>query len=97
LFRLLQSELHEPTNIGNPEEWTVLQMAKAIRELAGSSVEIVHEDLPVDDPKIRQPDTSRARKELGWSPSTSIHEGLGTTLEYFRRKILDRDAQGQRT
>jgi dTDP-glucose 4,6-dehydratase len=95
LFRLLQSDLHDPTNIGNPEEWTVLQMAKAIRELAGSSAEIVHEELPVDDPKIRQPDTTRARQALGWSPTKSIHDGLSETLEYFRRKILDGNADGR--
>ena len=95
MFRLLQSDLHEPTNLGNPEEWTVLQMAKAIRELAGSSSEIVHEELPVDDPKIRQPDTGRAQKALGWSPSTSIHDGLSETLSYFRRKILDGGDNGQ--
>ena len=95
LFRLLQSDLHDPTNIGNPEEWTVVQMAKAIRELAGSSAEIVHEVLPVDDPKIRQPDTTRARQKLGWSPTKGIQDGLGETLEYFKKKILDSEAEGR--
>jgi dTDP-glucose 4,6-dehydratase len=89
LFRLMQSDLHDPVNIGNPEEWTVTQMAETIRDLAGSSAPVVHEPLPVDDPKVRQPDTTRAREALRWKPETSIQEGLNRTLQYFRRKILD--------
>jgi dTDP-glucose 4,6-dehydratase len=89
LFRLLQSDLHKPVNIGNPEEWTVTRMAETIRDLAESSAPVVHEPLPVDDPKVRQPDTTRAREALKWKPETPIREGLNRTLQYFRRKILD--------
>jgi len=89
LFRLLKSDLHDPVNIGNPEEWTVTQMAETIRDLAESSAPVVHEPLPIDDPKVRQPDTTRAREALEWKPETPIHEGLNRTLQYFRKKILD--------
>ena len=92
LFRLLMSDLHQPVNLGNPEEWTVRRMAEAIRKLAGSSAAIVHEKLPVDDPKVRQPDASLAERALGWKPVTSIEAGLRETLDYFRRKILDGDS-----
>jgi dTDP-glucose 4,6-dehydratase len=92
LFRLLVSDLHQPVNLGNPEEWTVRHMAEVIRELAGSSAAIVHEKLPVDDPKVRQPDASLAERALGWKPVTSIEAGLRETLDYFRRKILDGDS-----
>ena len=87
IYRLLKSEVAEPLNIGNPEEWTVLRMAEAIRDVAGASSPIVHEALPEDDPKVRQPDVRMARERLNWSPQTSILEGLEKTLEYFRRKI----------
>jgi len=87
IFRLLQSEFGEPVNLGNPEYWTVLGMAEAIRDLTGSSAAIVHRELPVDDPKVRQPDIALARRELGWSPQTAIPEGLKTTLEDFRRRV----------
>jgi dTDP-glucose 4,6-dehydratase len=87
IYRLLKSEVAEPVNIGNPEEWTVLRMAEAIRDVAGASSPIVHEELPEDDPKVRQPDVRMARERLNWSPQTSILEGLEKTLEYFRRKI----------
>jgi dTDP-glucose 4,6-dehydratase len=89
LYRLLVSDLHEPVNLGNPEEWTVLRMAAAIRDLAGSPVPIRNEPLPVDDPKVRQPDISQARDLLGWSPKVPIREGLAETLEYFRRRVRE--------
>jgi dTDP-glucose 4,6-dehydratase len=87
IFRLLQSDVHEPMNIGNPEEWTVMQMAEAIVKLAGSTAPIIHETLPVDDPKVRQPDISLARAALGWEPRVPIGEGLKQTLEDFRRRV----------
>ncbi|MCH7780376.1 MAG: SDR family oxidoreductase [Acidobacteria bacterium] len=86
LYRLLTSNLHRPVNLGNPIEWTVLQMAEAIRNLTDSKLEFVYRDLPEDDPKIRQPDITRAVTELGWSPRTEIDEGLRATLEDFRRR-----------
>jgi len=87
IYRLLQSEVTDPVNLGNPEEWTVLRMAEAIRDVSGAASPIIHEELPVDDPKVRQPDIRRARELLGWSPQTPIPVGLEKTLEYFRRKI----------
>ena len=94
LYRLLRSDLHDPVNLGNPEEWSVLQMAETIRELAGSSAEIVLEPLPIDDPKVRQPDTSLAASALGWRPTVPIREGLERTLDYFREKISEADSAG---
>jgi len=87
LYRLLCSDLHDPVNIGNPVEWTVQQMAEAIRELTDPELELVYRELPEDDPKIRQPDIARAEKELGWAPKMGIDEGLRATLEDFRRRL----------
>ncbi len=87
IFRLLQSDLHDPVNIGNPLEWTLLQMAEAIREISGTGSQIVHKPLPVDDPKVRQPDITRAKAELGWEPRVDLNEGLRQTMEDFRRRI----------
>ncbi len=87
VHRLLQSDLHDPVNLGNPEEWTVLRMAEAIKRLAGSASPIVHDELPVDDPKVRQPQIELAQERLGWAPRTSIEEGLRSTLEDFRRRL----------
>ncbi len=87
IFRLLQSGLHEPVNLGNPEEWSVRRMAETIRDLAGGAAPLVLRPLPVDDPKVRQPDISRAERELGWRPRTSIDDGLRRTLDDFRRRL----------
>jgi dTDP-glucose 4,6-dehydratase len=87
LVRLLASGLNEPVNLGNPSEWTVLRMAEAIRDLAGSRSAIVHRELPVDDPRVRQPDIARAERDLGWRPRVSIDDGLRLTLEDFRRRM----------
>ena len=87
LYRLLQSDLNVPVNLGNPEEWTVRQMAETIRELSGSKSPVIYEPLPVDDPKVRQPDISTARRHLGWQPKTSIVEGLRPTLQAFRTTV----------
>jgi dTDP-glucose 4,6-dehydratase len=88
IVRLLHSDLHDPVNIGNPEEWTVLRMAEVIRDLTGSTTPIVLEPLPIDDPKVRQPDITTARRMLGWEPRTDIGRGLKTTFEDFRRRIV---------
>jgi dTDP-glucose 4,6-dehydratase len=88
IVRLLHSDLHDPVNIGNPEEWTVLRMAEVIRDLMGTTTPIVHEPLPVDDPKVRQPDITTARNKLGWGPKTKIEAGLSTTFEDFRRRVV---------
>ena len=86
IYRLINADYCEPVNIGNDEEVTILEFAKEIIELVGSKSKIVYKELPVDDPKIRQPDISRANKVLGWKPKVSRNEGLRMTLEYFKKK-----------
>jgi dTDP-glucose 4,6-dehydratase len=73
-----------PVNLGNPREVTMLELARTIIELSGSKSRIVHKELPVDDPKQRQPDITRARTVLGWEPEVGLEDGLSRTLEYFR-------------
>lgn len=85
IFRLAQSNYHEPVNIGNPGEMTVLQFAKAILDMTGSKSEIDFRPLPVDDPKVRQPDIGLARKLLAWEPKVSFNEGIEKTVNYFRQ------------
>jgi dTDP-glucose 4,6-dehydratase len=87
LYRLLMSEVSDPVNIGNPHELTIRQLADRIIALAGSKSRVVERPLPVDDPKIRQPDITRARTLLGWEPKVPLDEGLRRTLDYFRRKL----------
>jgi dTDP-glucose 4,6-dehydratase len=87
ICRLLQSDVSDPVNLGNPQEWTVLRMAETIRDLAGSDSPIVHEGLPVDDPKVRQPDIAKAFRDLDWTPTMDIVEGLRVTLDYFRKRL----------
>jgi dTDP-glucose 4,6-dehydratase len=90
LVRLLHSKVSEPVNIGNPHELTVLELAETIKRLAGSRSKIVLRPLPQDDPKIRRPDITRARKFLGWEPKTPLSEGLKKTLAYFKRELSAR-------
>jgi dTDP-glucose 4,6-dehydratase len=84
IWRLMESGAHDPVNLGNPYEMTLLELAKRIIRLAGSASSIVFQPLPVDDPKIRQPDISRARRLLGWEPTVDVDEGLRRTIEWFR-------------
>jgi len=84
IVRLLRSGYSEPVNIGNPEEYTVLELASMIKELAGSDSEIVFEPRPVDDPAVRRPDITRAKEVLGWEPTVPVGEGLKRTIEWFR-------------
>lgn len=91
IFRLSQSDFVEPVNIGNPQEVTILEFAKEIIELTGSSSGIIFKDLPKDDPQVRQPDISRARKVLDWEPKYDRKEGLKKTLDYFREKVSQSD------
>jgi dTDP-glucose 4,6-dehydratase len=84
IYRLLQSDVAEPTNIGNPAELSVLEFARTIRALTGTKSEIVFKPLPVDDPKVRQPDITNARAKLGWEPRVGLAEGLARTIDYFR-------------
>ena len=83
IWRLLNSYYVDPMNIGNPSEMTVLEFAQEIIRVTGSSSEIVFEELPVDDPKVRQPDISLAREVLGWEPEVLLADGLKETVEYF--------------
>lgn len=87
IYRLLQSDHTEPLNIGNPDEITVLDLAKEIIELSGSRSNIIFRELPVDDPKVRQPDITKAKQVLRWEPRVARKEGLRRTLEYFRKKL----------
>ena len=84
LFKLLLSDENEPVNIGNPEEISVQSIAEEIVKLTGSKSEIVYEELPVDDPKVRQPDISKAKQKLGWEPKVSREDGLQKTIDYFK-------------
>jgi dTDP-glucose 4,6-dehydratase len=81
LISLAESDVHMPVNIGNPDEYTLLQLAQAVIEVSGSRSEIIFEALPVDDPKVRQPDIARARDLLGWEPTVGLNEGLRRTIE----------------
>lgn len=85
IYRLLMSEEHEPINIGNPKEMTVLEFAGKIISVMKSESKIVHKELPVDDPKTRQPDITKAKKVLGWEPRVSLEEGLFETIEWFSK------------
>jgi dTDP-glucose 4,6-dehydratase len=91
ILRLLRSAENLPCNIGNPAEMTILQFAEAVRRHTGSKSEIVFKPLPVDDPKQRKPDLTKARSKLGWEPKVLLDDGLRKTMEYFRKKV----AQGQ--
>ena len=85
IWRLLLSDYTEPMNIGNPGEMTVLEFAREIIRLTGAGSEIVFEPLPVDDPKVRQPDITLARETLGWEPTVTLEEGLRETIKFFAR------------
>src|SRR5262245_43459880 len=84
IYRLLQSDVGDPVNLGNPAELSVLEFARTIKQLTGTPSEIVFRPLPVDDPKVRQPDITKARTLLGWEPRVRLEEGLRRTIEYFR-------------
>lgn len=87
IVRLMGVQFHEPVNLGNPQERTVVELADLIRQLTGSKSEIVFEPLPTDDPKRRLPDIARARKLLDWTPQKDLVEGLNTTIEWYREHL----------
>ena len=87
VIRLMESNVNDPVNIGNPQEMTIEEIARMIIRLTGSKSKIVYRPLPEDDPKVRQPDITRARTLLGWEPKVGLEEGLTKTLEYFRSKV----------
>ena len=84
IYRLFMRGDAEPTNVGNPAEYTVRQLAELVVELTGTRSPIVYQPLPVDDPKVRKPDIARAREMLGWEPAVPLREGVERTIEYFR-------------
>ena len=87
IFRLMMSDFHEPVNIGNPREMTIREFGEEIRRITGTKSQIEHKPLPVDDPKVRQPDITRARKVLGWEPKVDFDKGIRETIEFFRDKV----------
>ena len=87
LYRLFQSDRTEPTNLGNPGEFTVLELAETVKEMTRSSSPIEHRPLPEDDPRVRQPDISAAQTAFDWAPTVSLREGLTATIEYFRQIV----------
>jgi len=89
LYRLLMSDCVDPVNIGNPQELTVMELAQMIVRLTGSKSRIVRKPLPVDDPKVRQPDITKAKEVLGWEPKVDLEEGLRLTIEWFKKKLAE--------
>jgi len=87
IIRLMLSDVNDPVNIGNPREMTIADIARTIIRMTGSSSKLVHRELPVDDPKVRQPDITRARTLLQWEPKVQLEEGLEHTIAYFRQKL----------
>ncbi len=88
LISLMESGHHDPVNIGNPNEMTVKDFAAEVIRLSGSSSSVTFRDLPVDDPKVRKPDITKAVEVLGWEPQVTLDEGLSRTIEHFRRLVL---------
>jgi dTDP-glucose 4,6-dehydratase len=87
IYRLMNSDEHEPTNIGNPQEITLLEFAERVRALVGANVPIVFKPLPQDDPKRRCPDISKAKRLLNWEPKVNLEQGLQLTYEFFRKQL----------
>jgi dTDP-glucose 4,6-dehydratase len=87
ILKLLDSDLNEPVNIGNPHEMTIEGIAKTIIAMTGSNSRIIYQPLPTDDPKVRQPDITKARAKLGWEPKVKLEDGLVKTIEYFKKKM----------
>jgi dTDP-glucose 4,6-dehydratase len=82
------ASVHDPVNIGNPRELTVIEIARLILKLTGSSSDISYHPLPTDDPKVRRPDIQRARTLLGWEPTVLLEDALVRTIEYFKKSFL---------
>ena len=87
IFRLAMSDHHGPVNLGNPQEMTIRQFAEKILEITGAKSEISYKPLPVDDPKVRQPDITRARTLLSWEPKVAFENGIRETIDYFKRRL----------
>ncbi|MEX0892413.1 MAG: GDP-mannose 4,6-dehydratase, partial [Gemmatimonadota bacterium] len=95
IYRLFMSDYPDPVNIGNPNEFTILELAERVAELTGSGAEIARHPLPQDDPKVRCPDITVARRELGWEPEVGLAEGLEQTIPYFRKRVQEGDARSR--
>ncbi len=95
IVRLFHSDEVEPVNVGNPTEFTILELAELVVAETGGRSTIAHRDLPVDDPKVRRPDISRARELLGWQPRVALEEGLQRTIPWFRDKVTHGGAQAR--
>jgi dTDP-glucose 4,6-dehydratase len=88
IISLAESGYHDPVNIGNPKEFTLLELAETVIEVTGSDSEIVYEALPTDDPQVRQPDIGLAQEILGWEPAVDLREGLQRTIEQSGKEAL---------
>lgn len=93
-LRLSRSTYHLPVNIGNPNEWTILECANAVLRITGSKSKVIFKSLPVDDPMQRQPNILRAKQLLGWEPKIDLESGLKLSLEYFRSRLASRPQTG---
>jgi len=89
LYKLMQSTVNKPVNLGNPREKTIIELAELIIELTGSKSKLTFEPLPVGDPQVRCPDINRAEKKLQWRPICSLKEGLKLTIDYFEKKLSE--------
>jgi dTDP-glucose 4,6-dehydratase len=87
IFRLAMSDFHEPVNLGNPREMSIKQFAEEIIRITGTKSAIEYKPLPVDDPKVRQPDITRAKKVLNWEPRVQFEEGIKKTIDYFEQSL----------
>jgi dTDP-glucose 4,6-dehydratase len=87
IYKLMLSDINEPVNLGNPNEMSILDFAKEIQKIAGSSSEIVYKPLPQDDPKVRRPDITRAKESLDWEPKVFLEDGLAKTIGWFKEKL----------
>jgi len=86
IYKLLMSDINDPVNLGNPEEYSILDFAEKIKDIIRSKSKIVFEDLPIDDPRVRCPDISKARKNLKWAPKIGLKEGLMNTIKWFKKE-----------
>lgn len=87
IYRLLMSDIHEPVNIGNPDEKSILELTETILRLMGSKSKVIYKPLPTDDPKVRQPDIDKAKNELDWQPKVDLEEGLKITIDWFKERL----------
>lgn len=90
IVRLFHDGDHEPTNLGNPDEFTIRELADIVLALTGSASDIVFEPLPLDDPKVRRPDIAKATRQLGWTPKIGLEDGLRQAIPYFQRVLASR-------